>query len=133
MTEQAFATTSMFQVFIGAINLGPFTTCDGLSCEVEYEEYWEGGQTAESSRGGVWTGCCRCAGRVRRSPRRAPSRRWRHSNWPTTDSLPRRDTSPSREWSRLVLSLSATGLTRAVLVLFEPPPSVGGHDQPLRD
>jgi phage tail-like protein len=43
VTEQVFATSVLFRVFIGAIDLGSFTTCDGLACEVQYEEIWEGG------------------------------------------------------------------------------------------
>ena len=125
MAEQVFATSVLFRVFIGAVDLGSFTTCDGLACEVQYEEHWEGGlnahpwilavapallehradpaadgldgvaravaaepgapgrarpsarsrrwpPTAAPSPGGAWTGCCRCAGRVRRSPPRRP-------------------------------------------------------------
>lgn len=46
MVEQAFGTSVRFRVFIGAIDLGSFTTCDGLACDVEYEEHWEGGLNA---------------------------------------------------------------------------------------
>ena len=43
MAEPAIATSVRFRVFIGAVDLGSFTTCDGLACEVKYEEHWEGG------------------------------------------------------------------------------------------
>lgn len=43
MTDQPFATSVRFRVTIGAVDLGSFTTCDGLACEVEVEEHWEGG------------------------------------------------------------------------------------------
>jgi len=43
MAGEVFATSVLFRVFIGAVDLGSFTTCDGLACEVQYEEYWEGG------------------------------------------------------------------------------------------
>ncbi len=46
MAEPEFATSVMFRVFIGAVDLGSFTTCDGLACEVQYEEHWEGGLNA---------------------------------------------------------------------------------------
>lgn len=38
-----FATSVRFRVVIGAADLGSFTTCDGLDCQVEVEEHWEGG------------------------------------------------------------------------------------------
>ena len=43
MAEEPFGTSVRFSVVIGAVDLGAFTTCDGLSCEVEVEEHWEGG------------------------------------------------------------------------------------------
>lgn len=46
MIEQVFATSVLFRVYIGDVDLGSFTTCDGLACEVQYEEYWEGGLNA---------------------------------------------------------------------------------------
>jgi phage tail-like protein len=43
VAELPFATSVRFRVVIGAADLGAFTTCDGLACEVEVEERWEGG------------------------------------------------------------------------------------------
>ncbi|NUR57401.1 MAG: phage tail protein [Catenulispora sp.] len=43
MTDKPFATSVRFRVTIGAADLGSFSTCDGLSCEVEVVEHWEGG------------------------------------------------------------------------------------------
>jgi phage tail-like protein len=43
VADQPFATSVRFRVVIGAVDLGSFTTCDGLACEVEVEEHWEGG------------------------------------------------------------------------------------------
>ena len=43
MADQPFATSVRFRVTIGVVDLGSFTTCDGLACEVETEEHWEGG------------------------------------------------------------------------------------------
>ncbi|WP_432421585.1 phage tail protein [Nocardia brasiliensis] len=37
------ATTTAFWVRVGRLDLGTFTTCEGLSCDVDYEEFWEGG------------------------------------------------------------------------------------------
>jgi phage tail-like protein len=46
MAKQVYGTSVLFRVFIGAVDLGSFTTCDGLGCEVQYEEHWEGGLNA---------------------------------------------------------------------------------------
>ncbi|MEV5508645.1 phage tail protein [Streptomyces orinoci] len=43
MTDHPFATSVLFRVTIGSLLLGSFTSCEGLGCEVEYEERQEGG------------------------------------------------------------------------------------------
>jgi phage tail-like protein len=40
---EPFATSALFQVWIGMIDLGSFTTCDGLAGDLEVEKHWEGG------------------------------------------------------------------------------------------
>jgi phage tail-like protein len=43
VADQPFATSVRFRVTVGAVDLGSFTTCDGLALDVEVEEHWEGG------------------------------------------------------------------------------------------
>ncbi|MFJ6054781.1 phage tail protein [Streptomyces sp. NPDC092307] len=43
MTCAPFASSFLFRVTVGAVLLGSFTSCDGLGCDIEMEEVWEGG------------------------------------------------------------------------------------------
>jgi phage tail-like protein len=49
MSSPIFATTVFFRLTIGGDDLGAFNTCSGLGCEVEMEQFAEGG-----NNGFVW-------------------------------------------------------------------------------
>ncbi|MEV4441070.1 phage tail protein [Streptomyces sp. NPDC049577] len=43
MADEEVLLTPRFRVTVGPRNLGAFASCDGLGCEIELEEYREGG------------------------------------------------------------------------------------------
>ncbi|MFF4602767.1 phage tail protein [Streptomyces sp. NPDC001339] len=43
MADEEVLLTPRFRVTVGRQNLGTFSSCDGLGCEIEIEEYREGG------------------------------------------------------------------------------------------